>query len=44
MIHSFSSTRMMMMMLKILLITGFLGWVECQEGQSMTVEEKTVIR
>lgn len=41
MIHSFSSTRMM---LKILLITSCLGWVKCQEGQSMTLEEKTVIR
>lgn len=40
-IHSSCSSRMV---LKILLITGLLGWVKCQEGQSMTVEEKTVIR
>ncbi|XP_072228295.1 ER degradation-enhancing alpha-mannosidase-like protein 3 isoform X2 [Leuresthes tenuis] len=32
------------MMLKILLITSFLGWARCQESQSMTPEEKTVIR
>lgn len=32
------------MMLKILLVTGLLGWAECQESQSMTPEEKTVIR
>ncbi|XP_022624381.1 ER degradation-enhancing alpha-mannosidase-like protein 3 isoform X4 [Seriola dumerili] len=33
-----------MMMLKTLLITSLLGWVKCQESQSMTSEEKTVIR
>lgn len=32
------------MMLKTLLITSLLGWVRCQESQSMTSEEKTVIR
>ncbi|KAM4527162.1 ER degradation-enhancing alpha-mannosidase-like protein 3 isoform 2-T2 [Odontesthes bonariensis] len=38
--HSSGTT----MMLKILLITSFLGWARCQESQSMTPEEKTVIR
>lgn len=32
------------MMLKTLLITSLLGWAKCQESQSMTPEEKTVIR
>ncbi|KAM6902552.1 ER degradation-enhancing alpha-mannosidase-like protein 3 [Xenentodon cancila] len=32
------------MMLKTLLVTSLLGWVKCQESQSMTPEEKTVIR
>lgn len=32
------------MMLKTLLITSLLGWAKCQESQSMTLEEKTVIR
>lgn len=32
------------MMLKTLLITSLLGWAQCQESQSMTLEEKTVIR
>ncbi|KAM3600172.1 uncharacterized protein V6R79_019007 [Siganus canaliculatus] len=32
------------MMLKTFLITSLLGWVNCQESQSMTREEKTVIR
>ncbi|XP_061590292.1 ER degradation-enhancing alpha-mannosidase-like protein 3 [Cololabis saira] len=32
------------MMLKTLLVTSFLGWVRCQESQSMTPGEKTVIR
>ncbi|XP_030005649.1 ER degradation-enhancing alpha-mannosidase-like protein 3 isoform X2 [Sphaeramia orbicularis] len=33
------------MMLRILLITSlFTGWAKCQESQSMTPEEKTVIR
>lgn len=41
MIRSLSSTRMM---LKILLITSFFSWVKGQEGQSMTLEEKSVIR
>lgn len=40
-IHSFSSSRMM---LRFLLVTGFLAWVKCQEGQSMTLEEKALIR
>ncbi|XP_069019520.1 ER degradation-enhancing alpha-mannosidase-like protein 3 isoform X2 [Embiotoca jacksoni] len=31
-------------MLKTLLITCLLGWAACQESQSMTPEEKTVIR
>ncbi|XP_060930193.1 ER degradation-enhancing alpha-mannosidase-like protein 3 [Limanda limanda] len=35
---------MMMMMIKTLLITSLLGWVQCQESHSMTPEEKTVIR
>ncbi|XP_018525913.1 ER degradation-enhancing alpha-mannosidase-like protein 3 [Lates calcarifer] len=33
-----------MMMLKTLLITSLLGCVKCHESQSMTPEEKTVIR
>lgn len=41
MLPSCSSTRMV---LTLLLVSGLLGWVECQEGQSMTPEEKTVIR
>ncbi len=32
------------MLLKTLLITCLLGWATCQESQSMTAEEKTVIR
>lgn len=32
------------MMLETLLIVGLLGWANCQEGQSMTLEEKTNIR
>ncbi|KAG7223889.1 hypothetical protein INR49_015145 [Caranx melampygus] len=39
-----STAGMMMMMLQTLLITSLLGWVRCQESQSMTSEEKTVIR
>ncbi|XP_068561959.1 ER degradation-enhancing alpha-mannosidase-like protein 3 [Cebidichthys violaceus] len=31
------------MLLKTLLVTSLLGWTECQESQSMTPEEKTVI-
>ncbi|KAK2888411.1 ER degradation-enhancing alpha-mannosidase-like protein 3 isoform X2 [Channa argus] len=31
-------------MLRILLMASFLGWVTCQESQSMTPEEKSVIR
>ncbi|KAM6901037.1 ER degradation-enhancing alpha-mannosidase-like protein 3 isoform 2-T2 [Lycodopsis pacificus] len=31
------------MLLKTLLITSLLGWAECQESQSMTPEERTVI-
>ncbi|TNM91853.1 hypothetical protein fugu_018865 [Takifugu bimaculatus] len=41
MVQPFPSTRMM---LKILLISSFVGWVRCQESQTMTLEEKTVIR
>lgn len=32
------------MLLKTLLISSLLGWATCQESQSMTPEEKTVIR
>lgn len=32
------------MMLKVLLISSFVGWVKCQESQTMTLEEKSVIR
>ncbi|TNN70741.1 ER degradation-enhancing alpha-mannosidase-like protein 3 [Liparis tanakae] len=32
------------MLLRTLLITSLLGWATCQESQSMTPEEKTVIR
>lgn len=33
------------LMLRILLVTSlFIGWAKCQESQSMTPEEKTVIR
>uniref|UniRef100_A0AAQ4R1B1 alpha-1,2-Mannosidase n=1 Tax=Gasterosteus aculeatus aculeatus TaxID=481459 RepID=A0AAQ4R1B1_GASAC len=32
------------MLLSTLLITSLLGWARCQESQSMTPEEKTVIR
>ncbi|XP_034403388.1 ER degradation-enhancing alpha-mannosidase-like protein 3 isoform X1 [Cyclopterus lumpus] len=32
------------MLLRTLLITSLLGWAKCQESQSMTPEEKTVIR
>ncbi|XP_034752369.1 ER degradation-enhancing alpha-mannosidase-like protein 3 [Etheostoma cragini] len=32
------------MLLKTLLITSVLGWAKCQESQSMTPEEKIVIR
>lgn len=32
------------LMLKTLLVTSLLGWARCQESQSMTPEERTVIR
>ncbi|CAG5867334.1 unnamed protein product [Menidia menidia] len=32
------------MMLRIILIISFVVWAKCQESQSMTTEEKTVIR
>ncbi|CAN9504969.1 unnamed protein product [Ophioblennius macclurei] len=34
----------MMMMMKSLVVISLLGWASCQESQTMTKEEKTVIR